>query len=143
MRNNPLQAKWKPMARQGSIDSIGRTGEEERRHGNSQDDRANSPDSPRQESVSSPKHPPLSDAGSKHGDDLSPTPLNPSELINELHALASSLVQLAYSLEQLEAILHRSSTSGPPKESVTPNLSQLVRDRPDLQEILRQYLFKS
>ena len=145
VKNNLLQDKWK--ARMDS-DASRRKNEEPTRFGESVPGGETSSDPERQESVlPPPKNPSSSDSDSKFetnsGDSALAPALKPTELINELYSLASSLVQLAHSLEQFEAVLHHRSTSLSAKPSTTSSLSQLVKDRPDLQEILRQYLFKS
>ncbi len=144
VKNNWLQDKWKTRSNENSSE---RKGEEESRLEDSQAGRSKSQSSEPQESVL--RHPTNSSASDseskfepKRQDSSLPPVLKPAGLINELYSLASSLVQLARGLEQFEAVLHHRS-SEPSKESTTPSLSDLVKDRPDLQEILRQYLFKS
>ena len=79
--------------------------------------------------------------------------LNPESLIrpgmvDDLRQLANSLLAVARALEELDAVLHRTHTATRPESSsptMPTKLSDVVnrtKGRPDLQEMLRQYLFR-
>jgi hypothetical protein len=78
----------------------------------------------------------------------SPESLIRPGMVEDLRQLANSLLAVARALEELDAVLHRNHTAtGPESSSPTmpTKLSDVVnrtKGRPDLQEMLRQYLFR-
>ncbi len=69
-------------------------------------------------------------------------------MVEDLRQLANSLLAVARALEDLDAVLHRTHTATRPESSsptMPTKLSDVVnrtKGRPDLQEMLRQYLFR-
>ncbi|WP_053960399.1 hypothetical protein [Sulfobacillus thermosulfidooxidans] len=135
-KRSPLQARWTSSLDMGSVDKP------TERPVDSNDLTGSNSSSKDQASVKSPPPTHSPDSSSKKLEPDKNTPVNPSSLIHQLRDVAALLVQLAQSLEQLENVLHAHSDPLPPKEPSASNLSQLVKDRPDLQALLRQYLFK-
>ena len=135
-KRNLLQAKWSAVAESNHTererDQEPRTshGEPATEEGNSSEHQEQSTAPPLQGSPNSETQ-----ASNSRANDL----VKPSELVHQVQQLATSLLQLAQSLEQLESVLHQNAMPLAPKES---HLSQLVKDRPDLQALIRQYLFK-
>jgi len=68
----------------------------------------------------------------------SPTP----RLAQDLRQLADSLLRLADQLERLDLLMHVGETNEPRPSPVSGPLSQLVKSRPELQQLLREYLFR-
>ncbi|OLZ08266.1 hypothetical protein [Sulfobacillus thermosulfidooxidans] len=135
-KRSPLQARWTSSLDMGQVDK------HTERPVDANDLTASTSASKDTASVNPPPASHSADSSAKTPDPDKNTPLHPSQLIHQLRDVAASLVQLAQSLEQLENVLHAHSDPLPPKEPSASNLSQLVKDRPDLQALLRQYLFK-
>jgi hypothetical protein len=67
-----------------------------------------------------------------------PTP----RLAQDLRQLADSLSRLADQIERLDLLMHVGETNEPRPSPVSGPLSQLVKGRPELQQLLREYLFR-
>ncbi|PSR22880.1 MAG: hypothetical protein C7B45_05285 [Sulfobacillus acidophilus] len=64
-------------------------------------------------------------------------------LVRDLRHLAESLLSVADTLEKLDGLFHFDHMKGLPSHEAPPaQVSQLIKGRPDLQQLLRDYLFR-
>jgi hypothetical protein len=64
-------------------------------------------------------------------------------LVGDLRHLAESLLGMADTLEKLDSLVHFNRRASTPLYEAPPGqISQLIKGRPDLQQLLRDYLFR-